>query len=307
MACHVSTNFIIMEKSLPTLKKIGEGTNNVLEILNENAAHFYPFWHYHPQYEIMLIERSSGTRYVGDSITPFGDGDVTFMGANIPHLFRSHPEYFDVKSKKRAKATVLYINDAFVNSDFFSLREMTAISELMQLSKRGLLIVGPSKAEVVRRIHKIATGSGIKLLIDFIELLYIIASKKEYEVLSSMGFTNTFDLNDLSRLNKIFDYLLKNLHNSITLTDVSKIANMSPASFCRYFKERTNKTLITFLNEIRIGQACKLLIENQNLNISQICFDCGFNSLTNFDIQFKKIKKTNPLAYRELYHKKLQY
>jgi len=288
---------------IPTLKKIGEGSNNVLEILNENAAHYYPYWHYHPQYEIMLIEKSSGTRYVGDSITSFGDGDITFMGSNIPHLFRSHPEYFDVQSKKRAKATVLYFSDDFVNSDFFKLREMLAISELMQLSKRGLLIKGKSKKEVARRIREIAKGDGMQRLIDFISLLYFIASKCEHEVLSSLGFSHTLDKNDLSRLNRIFDYLLKNFHKEITLDEVSEIANMSKVSFCRYFKERTSKTLITFLNEIRIGHACKLLIENENMNISQICFESGFNNSTNFNIQFKKLKKMNPLTYREMYHK----
>ena len=292
----------MMEPSMqPTLKKIGEGANNVLEILNENAAHFYPYWHYHPQYEIMLIEKSSGTRYVGDSISRFGAGDITFLGSDIPHLFRSYPEYFNANSKKRAKATVLYFSDEFVNSDFFNLREMLSINELMQLSKRGLQILGRSKVDVARRVHQIAKGNGMQRLIDFISLLHYIASKGEYKVLSSMGFTKAMDKNDLLRLNRIFDYLLKNLHNNITLTDVSKIANMSTSSFCRYFKAHTNKTLITFLNEIRIGQACRLLIENKNMNISQICYECGFNSLTNFDIQFKKIKKTNPITYRESY------
>ena len=287
---------------IPTLKKIGEGTNNVIEILNENAAHFYPYWHFHPQYEIMLIESSSGTRYVGDSISLFGDGDITLMGSNIPHLFRSHPEYFDPKSEKRAKATVLYISDIFIHSDFFNLMETLAIKELMQLSKRGLLIVGESKAEVAVRLQKIAKGSGMQRLIDFISLLHFIATKGEYEVLSSLGFSQSLDQGDLSRLNKIFDYLLKQFQKNITLHEISNIANMSPASFCRYFKERTNKTLITFLNEIRIGHACKLLIENKNMNISQICYDCGFNNLTNFNIQFKKIKKMTPLAFRETYH-----
>ena len=287
----------------PTLKKIGEGTNDVLEILNEDAAYFYPYWHYHPQYEIMLIEKSLGTRYVGDSISTFGNGDITFMGSNIPHLFRSHPEYFDVKSKKRAKATVLYFSNEFINSDFFGLKETLAISELMQLSKRGLLILGQSKIEVTHRIHKIAKGSGMQRLIDFISLLHFIASKGEYKVLSSLGFTQTIDKNDLSRLNRIFDYLLKNFQNNITLDKVSQVANMCPTSFCKYFKERTNKTLITFLNEIRIGYACKLLIENENMNISQICYECGYNNLTNFNIQFKKLKNMNPLAYQEMYHK----
>ena len=288
---------------LPTLKKIGEGVDNVLEILNENAPHFYPYWHFHPQYEIMLIEKSSGTRYVGDSISPFSDGDITFLGSNIPHLFRSHPEYFDAKSKRRAEATVLYFSDRFINSDFFNLREALAIKELMQLSQRGLLIVGQSKPEVARRIHTIAKGSGMQRLIDFLSLLHFIASNKEYEVLSSLGFTQLLDKKDLSRLNKIFDFLLKNFQNNITLEEISAIANMSTASFCRYFKERTNKTLITFLNEIRVGHACKLLIENKNMNISQICYDCGFNNLTNFNIQFKKIKKTSPLLFRETYHR----
>jgi AraC-like DNA-binding protein len=252
----------------------------------------------------MFIEKSSGTRYVGDNISTFCDGDITFMGANIPHLFRSYPEYFKPKSTKRAKATVLYFSAEFVNSDFFKLREASKISELMELSKRGLKIVGQSKKEVALRIHKIKTtkGSGMQRLIDFISLLHFIASKGEYEVLSSLGFTPILDQHDLSRLNKVFDFLLKNFQNSITLDDVAAIANMSRASFCRYFKERTNKSLITFLNEIRIGHACKLLIEHKHLNISQICYDCGFNNLTNFNIQFKKIKNTNPLVYREMYH-----
>ena len=287
---------------IPTLKKIGEGANNVLEILDENAPHFYPYWHFHPQYEIMLIEKSSGTRYVGDSISQYNDGDITFMGTNIPHLFRSDPEYFNAKSKKKAKATVLYFSDAFINSDFFNLRETIAIKELMRISQRGLLIVGQSKVEIARRIHTIAKGSGMQQLIDFISLLHFIASKSDYEELSSLGFTLMPDKNDLSRLNKIFDYLLKNFQNEITLYQISKIANMSPASFCRYFKERTSKTLITFLNEIRVGHACKLLIENKHMNISQICYDCGFNNLTNFNIQFKKIKKMSPVTYRESYH-----
>ena len=285
-----------------TLKKIGEGANNIFNVLMENAPHFYPYWHYHPQYEIMLIDKSTGTRCVGDSISSFQEGDITFLGSNIPHIFRSHPEYFNEKSKKKVKATVLYFSDEFINSGFFQLREMGAINELLQLSKRGILITGSSKKEVAKRLRKIVKGEGVNRLLDFISLLNYIASKGEYEVLSSIGFTSTLDKQDLSRLNKISDYLLKNFQKTITLNDVSKVANMSSAAFCRYFKDRTNKTLITFLNEIRIGHACKLLIENKNMNISEICYECGFNNLTNFNIQFRKLKNMNPMLYRDTYH-----
>ena len=287
---------------IPTLKKIEEGSNDIFQVLNENRDYFYPYWHYHPQYEIMLIEKSSGTRYVGDNISPFKEGDITFMGSNIPHLFRNYPEYFEATSRKRAKATVLYFSNEFANSDLFKRREMVTINELLQLAGRGLLIRGTSKPEVARRLNKVVKGNGAERLIDFISLLHFIASKAEYEVLSSLGFTHVLDKSDLSRLNRIFDYLLKNFRENITLDEVAGVAHMSSAAFCRYFRERTNKTLITFLNEIRIGHACKLLIENKNMNISEICYECGFNNLTNFNIQFKKLKNTNPLAFRENYN-----
>jgi len=291
-----------MEKSTPTLKKIGEGTDSIFEVLNENASYFYPYWHYHPQYEIMLIEKSSGTRYLGDSISSFSEGDVTFIGSGIPHLFRNHPEYFNIKSHKKAKATVLYISNNFFNSDLFDLREMVAVKALLHQSQRGLLFKGKSKREIALRLKKITKDNGPGRLINFISLLHYIASEGEYEMLSSLGFTCELNPQDLSRLNKIFDYLLKNFHKKITLHDVCKVAYMSSAAFCRYFKERTNKTLITFLNEIRIGNACKLLIEDKNISISEICYQSGFNNLTNFNIQFKKLKKMNPQAYREAYN-----
>ena len=287
---------------VPTLKKIGEGMDNIFEVLNENTSYFYPYWHFHPQYEIMLIEKSSGTLYVGDSMSPFCKGDITFFGSDIPHLFRNHQEYFHSKSKKQAKATVLYISDNFLNSNLFNLREMGAIKNLLHNSKRGLIFKGKSKKEISCRIKKIVKDKGPERLINFVSLLHFIATEGEYEMLSSLGFTSTLDSQDLSRLNKIFDYLLKNFHTEITLQDVCKIACMSASAFCRYFKERTNKTLITFLNEIRIGNACKLLIESKNLNISEICYNSGFNNLTNFSVQFKKLKKMAPQTYREMYN-----
>lgn len=120
-----------------TLKKVGNGSDNVLDILVENASNFYPYWHYHPQYEIMLIVESTGIRYVGDSITSFQEGDITIMGSNIPHLFRNDIEYFDEMSPKVAKAVVVYFSDDFVKSDFFALREMTSISKLLELYAEG--------------------------------------------------------------------------------------------------------------------------------------------------------------------------
>ena len=284
-----------------TLKRIGDGNNNLFDVLIEDNFNFYPNWHYHPQYEIMLILESTGTRYVGDSITSFQAGDITIIGSNIPHLFRNDVEYFDRTTNHKSKAIVLYFSNDFVNGDFFNFREMKVIGRLLDLSKRGILIQGRTKSEIAERLNKIVTEDGAVRLIDFIALLYYIASESEYKILSSIDFANRINNENLTKINKVFDYILNNFRGNISLEDVSKIANMSVANFCKYFKSHTNKTLVTFLNEIRIGYACRLLIEKKDLSISEICFECGFNNLTNFNIQFKKYKKMTPRSYRELY------
>jgi len=286
---------------IPSLKKVSAGINDAFEVLIVNEAHFYPLWHYHPQFEIMLIEKGSGTRYVGDNISTFKDGDITFLGFNIPHLFRNYPEYFDENSKRKSKATVLYFSEELANACFINLKEFTHIKKLLELSKRGLAIRESSKKEVARRLYRTVNKTGVERLLEFIAMLNFIASEADYKIISSAGFSTNCDEKDVNKLNKIFSYLLENFSKKITLDQIAGITNLSPTAFCRYFKERTNKTFITFLNEIRIGNACKYLIQNDDMNISQICFLVGFNNITNFSIQFKNIKKMTPVEYRNKY------
>jgi AraC-like DNA-binding protein len=286
----------------PSLKKVGAGISGVFEVLNVNDSHFYSYWHYHPQYEIMLIQKSSGAQYIGDSIGRFSEGDVIFLGPNIPHIFKNQSEYFNPNSKKKAKATVLYISNDFFDSDFFDLTEMQSIKKLLTLSKRGIKIYGPSKKTIANMLVKCVRSDNEDRIINFLSLMNYIAKNSEYEVLASNSFLENTEDKDMDRLNKVFDFLLNNFHNDINLSEVSEVASMSSTAFCRFFKKHTNKTMVTFLNEIRIGHACKLLIENENMNISDICFESGFNNLTNFIIQFKKIKDCPPSHYRQKYH-----
>jgi AraC-like DNA-binding protein len=287
---------------IPSLKKVRAGISGVFEVLNVNDSHFYSYWHYHPQYEIMLIQKSSGAQYIGDSIGRFSEGDVIFLGPNIPHIFKNHPDYFNPNSKKKAKATVLYFSNDFINSDFFNLTEMQSIKKLLTLSKRGIKIYGSSKKTVANMLVKCVKSDNEDRIVNFLSLINYIAKKSEYKVLSSNSFLKNAEDKDLDRLNKVFDFLLNNFHNDINLSEVSEVASMSSTAFCRFFKKHTNKTMVTFLNEIRIGHACKLLIENENMNISDICFESGFNNLTNFIIQFKKLKNCPPMQYRQKYY-----
>lgn len=287
---------------IPSLKKVDSVKDEIFGILMVNDSYFYPLWHYHPQYEIIQIEKGTGHRYVGDNFSPFSEGEILLLGPNLPHVFRNDPEYFINESKKKVKATVLYWNYRLIKSDLFNLNEFTPIRELLQQSKRGLLIKGPSKKTVSRLLNMVVNKNGIDRILEFISMLHFIAIEAEFEVLSSLGFSSTIDEEEVTKLNKVFDYLLNNFSHTITLKEIADISNMSPTTFCRYFKKITNKTFVTFLNEIRVGHASKLLIENKNKNISQICLESGFNNLTNFYIQFHKFKNLSPMEFKHKYN-----
>ncbi|MDA3867492.1 MAG: AraC family transcriptional regulator [Salinivirgaceae bacterium] len=286
----------------PSLKKIDNSGREIFQVNKVDENIFYPLWHFHPQCEIMVIEESSGTLYIGDGIDHFNPGDVIMFGANIPHILRNYPEYFKPDSKLHVKATVIYFNENFLGDDFLNFEETLPIKKLLITARNGIIFSSKTRDEIKEQINLAITKKGFDRMMSFVSLMNHIATKTEYKGLSSAGFRLTFDEKQVNRLNEISDFLLKNFTRTIRLSEVSAIAHMSETAFCRYFKEKTNKTLITFLNEIRIGYACKLLIEKQYLNVSQICDRTGFNNLTNFNIQFKKIKNCSPLEYRSQYY-----
>lgn len=286
---------------IPSLKKIDPVKDDMFRIMMVNDSHFYPLWHYHPQYEIILIEKGTGHFYVGDKIHPFTEGNILLLGPNLPHVFRNDPKYFVPGSKNLVKAIVLYWDTKIIESDLFNLIEFAPLKGLLEQSKRGLLIMGPSKKTVSRLLNSVINKTGIERILEFISMLHFIATEAEFETLSSQGFSTNIDKDEVAKLNKVFDYLSHNFSRNITLKEMADISNMSPTTFCRYFKKITNKTLITFLNEIRVGHASKLLIENKNKNISQICLESGFNNLTNFYIQFHKFKQLSPMEFKHKY------
>lgn len=286
----------------PSLKKIDSSNREIFQIIKVDERHFNPLWHFHPQCEIMVVEEGTGTLYIGDGIDHFRSGDVIILGPNIPHLLRNYPEYFVLNSELRVKATVLYFNENFLGDEFLNCDEILPIKKLFKTARNGMIFSEGSKEKIKNLLYATIEKNGFERMMSFVTLLNFIATMAYYKELSSPGFRLTFDDKEVNRLNEISDYLLKNFTRTIRLSEVAAIAHMSETAFCRYFKEKTNKTLITFLNEIRIGYACKILIEKKYINVSQICYRTGFNNLTNFCVQFKKIKKCSPLEYRANYH-----
>jgi AraC-like DNA-binding protein len=256
---------------------------------------FFPsLRHYHPEVEILLVEQGTGIRFVGDSAEPFAPGDLVMIGPNVPHEWCS-----DKNSKtKQSEAIYILFNPEILGINFWNLPETKIILKIIQQSERGIKLKGETRDEVALLMKTIDTSYGFSRIKTLLNILELIAFTNEYQYLASPNIQNSIDDRDTKRLNDVHKYIIENIHQEISLDKAASIANLSKPAFCRYFKKRANKTFIQFLNEIRIGQACRLLV-NENFSVAEICFSCGFVNISYFIVQFKKITGYTPLGYRK--------
>lgn len=287
----------------PILRKIDTGNNHSFSIREDVQPYLYNHWHYHPEVELTLIRKGSGLRLVGDSMQPFDDGDLILLGANVPHLWRSGPGYFESASNLTIEAIAIHFRPDFWGTPFSALPEMAAIRKLLDRAQRGIRLMGDTRCRVTTMMEEIhRTSGGIARIERLLHILDTISLSAEYELLSSSGFVQTFNANNTDRIDQIFNYTFTHFKEPLSIEKVASTVNLSPHSFCRYFKTRTLKTYWQFLLEVRIGHACKLLIENKQ-NISQIAFESGFNNLSNFNRQFKAVMGLTPQQYLTVYTK----
>lgn len=278
----------------PLLKLINAKKESIFDVMRVDEPHFFPHWHFHPECELMLVLQGTGMRFVGDSMERFQEGDLVFYGANIPHLYRSDKEYYDDKLSNTSKAIVVY----FKEENFWSSQSIGQLKKLFANAKRGIRFAGVTQSRLQERIVKLSNSKdGLDKMIDLLNVLKIMAESGEFTMLSSDAFTSISATDDCERINKVYQFVMDNYTKNPTLEEVAEIACMSHTAFCRFFKSHTNKTYIQFLNEIKIGNACKMLIDN-DLSISEICYITGFNSTAHFNNQFKKILGVTPSHYR---------
>jgi AraC-like DNA-binding protein len=284
----------------PILRKVDNGYNYSFSVREDICPYFDSHWYYHPEVELTLIRKSSGMLFVGDSVERFNEGDVILMGSNLPHLWRSDDEYFNHDPGLQVEAVVIHFMEDFWGPGFLELSELKSIKNLLKKSRRGIRIQGETKRILNTKMEMILHARDVQRIEYLLSMLYLIAASDEYELLSSVGFMLPADLINSERINRIYNYTFNNFQNEITIREVAEAANISPNYFCRYFKSQANKTYWQFLLEVRIGYACKLLLENK-LNVSEICYTCGFNNLSNFNRQFKSIVHKTPLLYQKEY------
>lgn len=260
---------------------------------------FLKKWHYHPELELVIILESTGTRFVGDNIEKFAPGEIVLIGRNLPHLWLNDKAYFAENSDLTVKAFVIHFGEDFANH-LTHIPELSCIKQLFQRARRGIRFDGPTNEEIIRQVEHMFDMNEFDKVIELLSILRSLSEHPFAKLLSSAGFVDSFRDKQNSKLITVYEYIMNNFKREITLDKVAELAHMNPSAFSRYFKSVQKKTFTQFLNEVRIGFACKLLQEHR-YNIAEVCFESGYNNISNFNRQFKSLKGMSPSAYVKMY------
>ena len=245
------------------------------------------------------VIRGEGVRFVGDNISNFYSGELLLLGENLPHMWRCSEKYFEGNHLITAEAIVVHFMPEFMGKGFFELPESAKIASLYEKAKAGMEIIGNTKQRIMSLMAKSVRAEGLSRLVLILKMLEILSSSNEMEPISSGKLELQTNKQENERLNKVYEYTLKNYSNELSLKDIAAVANLSVTSFCRYFKMMTKKTFHDFLIELRISHARKLLMDDNLITIETVCFDCGFNNRSNFFRHFKRITGYTPYEFRK--------
>lgn len=264
--------------------------------------HFESPFHFHQLCEMNYVIESFGKRIVGDHISNFSSGDFVFMNSSLPHIWYNDPLYFRDSTLPPAQAIVTYFNPNFLLQLTSDQQYKAKIENFLDRGKRGMRFYGDTQKKAVDKLGKILNRNPLEKIIDFIEIFNLLLESNEYECLASVGYQHSFNEKDTERMNNVYQYLIKNFTEPISLRQIASVANLTPPAFCNFFKKRTQKSFSEFLNELRIGHSCKLL-QNRELTIGDVGFQSGYQNMTHFNSFFKKITKKTPSQYRKEFFK----
>ena len=285
----------------PVLEHLPPGEKESFVVQAFDLPYFATPWHYHPEYELVLIEASEGRRYVGNAMSDFHTGDLCFFGSNLPHLYRNPPAHYSRDSQLRAKSIVIHFREASLGRDFFLLPQMKKINDFLERSAQGIDILGVARRQIIEKMREMIYLSGVRRMVLLLEILDILSHTNDCRVISGPGIIGQ-NAYDAGRLKKVLSFITQNFHRDLTLAEVASIVYMTRTSFCRFFLTRTKKTFSGYLRELRLNHASRLLTEKE-LNISTIAINSGYNNLSNFNRQFKEKYGVSPHDYRYAYTK----
>lgn len=273
-------------------------SNASIVIWNYESKYFPNPLHYHKELELAYIVEGYGTRYVGSSIQSYKKGDMVLVGEELNHVWMSDEAFYEENSSLMTKAIVVKFYPDFAGKDFLGLPEAYPINKIFKEASGGLRIKGTTKREIATILHQMLKQSPLEKIASMIQVLNIMANSDEIHVLSHFDLHKSTNPKEKDRMNRIIQHTMLNFKNSISLEEISNVANLSKSAFCRYFKNTVKKSYNEFLYEIRVEHACKMLLES-DIGITQIAYESGFNNPSAFSQMFKRIKSMSPLQYRK--------
>ncbi len=268
------------------------GSSIVYKRFSKHVENVKPFWHYHPELEIVYVNGGSGRRQIGSHVSYYRNGDLIFIGSNLPHCGLTE------KLTNNKRETVLQMSPDLLHQAFFDIAEMSFMSGLLERAKRGLVFHGESKRSIGSMIEDMHDMNYFERIVAMLKVFKAMDEAEDYTILNVQEFTMETSTKESEKINMIFNYVKEHYTKSISLEEIADIASMTVPAFCRYFKKMTRKTFTEFVNEYRIAHAAKLLHEKQ-ISISEVCYDSGFNNISHFNKLFKAFFGKTPSVYRE--------
>jgi AraC-like DNA-binding protein len=270
-------------------------------VQEEVLPHFYTYLHRHAEIQITWIVKGEGTLLAGNDMHVFKEGEIYMIGANLPHLFKSDPAYFQPGNDKEVRTVTIFFNPGGKLSALFSLPEMNSATAFINQHPSGFKVPDGIYLSMVKHILAIQQANGAEQLYGFISLLNVLSTTANLQPLSSGSYAFSMTDPDGMRIASVYNYIMQNYSNALTLEDVAMQAHLTPTAFCRYFKKHTRHTLVSFVNKVRVNEACKMLVNGSAKSIAAIAYSCGFNSITNFNYVFKSITGVSPRDYVNSY------
>jgi len=250
--------------------------------------------HSHKNFELNLITSGAGRRIVGNHISSYQKGDLVLLGPNISHAW----EILETEKDREPECIVTHFYENIISSDFFNIPELEPVVDLLKDAKNGIWFKGPKALKVASVLKKMAKLQGLSSYIQLLKVFSLLLEIEDREYLTlPSSLPNAYE-KDQDQINKVYEYVFQNMQEGIKLKEAASIVFMEPSSFCRYFKKKTNQTFMEYVKDVRIGIAAKLLAETDK-QITQICFECGYNNLANFNHYFKVKMKKTPSEYRK--------
>jgi AraC-like DNA-binding protein len=280
-------------KTKPTLEKITPSFGSSLLVKKhvQFLKTYKAFWHFHPEIELVYVNKGKGKRHIGNHISYFNNSQLVLIGANLPHLG------FMDRLTTNGSETLIQFKPEFLGATFFEIPEMLAINKLFERAKKGIRFNIEIKKRIGAKIEELVDLQGANRIISFLDILKELATTDDYSILNADGFAFETLPQDNEKIDLIFKYINDNFKRHISLEQITDLVSMTVPAFCRFFKKTTGKTFTKLVNEYRVVHATKLLSESKT-SITDICYECGFNNFSHFNKLFKEFTGKSASKYR---------